>query len=138
MSRACPAVIFAALSAIILAIPAFAEICSIQLPHDKDTASVSRDLEIINQSDTAINGIYITTGESGRWSDNLIGESPLKTGQSAYVDIGRASIPGYCSMKIVYDSKEEKIWERLPITEIYSIKISRNNAPEYERIRPGT
>jgi len=41
-------------------------------------------------------------------------------------------------MKIVYDSKEEKIWERLPITEIYSIKISRNNAPEYERIRPGT
>ena len=95
-------------------------------------------LEFINQSDLGIKGIYIEPAGSDKWSENFIQDTILRTGEKLYLDIGRTSIQGFCSLKIVYESNEEKIWENMPIVEIYSIKHNKNRELEYERIKPGT
>ncbi len=129
--------LFAAILIMAFAFPAFAATCYTE-PSAASPSSKVPDpysLEIINEYDLKIKGIYLLQTGTDKWSENILGNDPLEKGKRRYLDIGRKSILGLCNLKIVDGSGKEKIWERLPILEIFSIKFNRMGDIEYERIK---
>jgi hypothetical protein len=127
----------AAVIFLLLALPAFTEVCSTTPPAEEKQEESGIPLEFINRSGSEINAIFIS--ETGRniWSENLLKETPLKDGQDASLDIKRKSILGLTDMKIIYSSGKEKIWIKLPILEIFEITDKKEGEPLYERIKLG-
>ncbi|MCE5202139.1 MAG: hypothetical protein LLF78_06490 [Synergistaceae bacterium] len=91
-------------------------------------------LLFINDSEFVIKGIYILRIGTENWSENLLGDKPLKKREKRKLDISRSSLFGFYDMKIVYGSGIETIWKKLPITEIFSITHNSGGTPEYEQI----
>ena len=122
---------------LLLALPAFADVCSTTAPAEEKQEEAGIPLEFINSSGSEINAIFIS--ETGRniWSENLLKETPLKDGADASLDIKRKSILGLTDMKIIYSSGKEKIWRKLPILEIFEITDKKEGEPLYERIKLG-
>lgn len=129
--------VLAAIIFLILALPAFAEVCSTTLPAEEKQEETGIPLEFINGSGSEINAIFIS--ESGRniWSENLLKETPLKDGEDSSLDIRRKNILGLSDIKIIYSSGREKIWKKLPILEIFEITDKKDGEPGYERIKLG-
>lgn len=129
--------VLAAIIFLILALPAFAEVCSTTLPAEEKQEETGIPLEFINSSGSEINAIFIS--ESGRniWSENLLKETPLKDGEDTSLDIRRKNILGLSDIKIRYSSGREKIWKKLPILEIFEITDKKDGEPGYERIKLG-
>ena len=129
--------VLAAIIFLILALPAFAEVCSTTPPAEEKQEEKGIPLEFINSSGSEINGIFLS--ETGRniWSENLLKDTSLKNGENAGLDIKRESILGLTDIKIIYSSGKERIWKKLPILEIFEITNKKNGEPGYERIKPG-
>ncbi|MDD4159405.1 MAG: hypothetical protein PHO18_00495 [Synergistaceae bacterium] len=120
-----------------LGLPAFADTCSTQPVSEDPPAEKGLPLEFINHSESEIKEILIS--ETGRniWSENLLQENTLKSGESASLIIKRESILGLTDIKIIFSSGQDRLWRKLPILEIFEITISKDGEPRYERIKLG-
>jgi len=112
--------------------------CFAQAAQTDCSAAESEALEFINASGAVIGGIYIRRIGSEVWSDNILGDKPLGIGEKRKLDISRQAIIGLCDIRLVYGSGKERIWDRLPLAEIFSITHKIDGLPEYERIRLST
>lgn len=131
----------AALAAILflfLAMPAFAEICSTASPAEEQTEEKGIPLKFINNSGTEIKGVFISDTGRNSWSENLLRDTPIKDGDNRSIDIKRGNILGLTDIKIIYFSGKERIWEKLPILEIFEITHNKDGGPDFERIKLGT
>ena len=122
---------------LLLALPAFAEVCATTPPAEEQTEETGIPLKFINTSGADINGIFISETGRNAWSENLLKAGPLKNGEDASLDIKRDKILGLTDIRIIYFSGEERIWIKLPILEIFQITDRKNGEPAYERIKLG-
>ena len=129
--------VLAAIIFLILALPAFAEVCSTTPPAEEQQEETGIPLEFKNSSGSVIYAIFIS--ETGRniWSENLLKDKALNDGENASLDIRRKNILGLTDIKIIYSSGKEKIWKKLPILEIFEITDKKDGEPVYERIKLG-
>lgn len=127
----------AAIIFLLLALPAFAEVCSVTSPAEEKQDEIGIPLQFINSSGSEINAIFIS--ETGRniWSENLLKVTALKDGEDASLQIKRYSILGLADIKIIYSSGKESIWKKLPILEIFEITGKKDGEPGFERIKLG-
>ena len=130
-------VVIAAVIFLLLALPAYAEVCATTPAAEEQTEENGIPLKLINTSGTDINGIFISETGRNAWSENLLKVSPLKNGEDASLDIKRDKILGLTDIRIIYSSGGERIWIKLPILEIFEITHKKNGEPAYERIKLG-
>lgn len=130
-------VVIAAVIFLLLALPAYAEVCATTPAAEEQTEENGIPLKLINTSGTDINGIFISETGRNAWSKNLLKVSPLKNGEDASLDIKREKILGLTDIRIIYSSGGERIWIKLPILEIFEITHKKNGEPAYERIKLG-
>ena len=128
----------AALILIILALPAFADVCSTIPPVSEQPAEKSLPLEFTNNYGSDIKYIFISDTGRNSWSADLLKGSPLKKGGTINLDINRNNILGLADLKIVYPSGKERTWQKLPILEIFEITHREDGEPDYERLKLGT
>jgi hypothetical protein len=93
------------LVALIAAIPAHAEVAR---PARGPVAE--RELTIVNDSDRAMNEIYISPSNIDAWGDDRLGEATLASGHSVHLRLGRT---GDCTfdVQVIYDdaSREQQL-----------------------------
>ena len=130
-------VVIAAVIFLLLALPAYSEVCATTPAAEEQTEENGIPLKLINTSGTDINGIFISETGRNAWSKNLLKVSPLKNGEDASLDIKREKILGLTDIRIIYSSGGERIWIKLPILEIFEITHKKNGEPAYERIKLG-
>ncbi|NLX84834.1 MAG: hypothetical protein GXZ00_04370 [Synergistaceae bacterium] len=94
-------------------------------------------LEFTNNSGYEIKHIFISEAGRDCWSEDLLKGHTLKKEEIFNLDINRRKILGLVDFKIVYSSGEEKIWQKLPILEIFEITNREDGDPDYDRIKLG-
>ncbi|MCF0248545.1 MAG: hypothetical protein HUJ86_08050 [Synergistes sp.] len=107
-------------------VSAFAEICSDGEP-----------LVLVNESGREITGLYLTLSGREEWSPNRL-EAPLANGKEVSSNIERNSIIGLSDIRITFVDGSEVLWRKLPILEIFNLKINSKTEPIYERIKLGS
>jgi len=130
--------VIAALILFILALPAFADVCSTVPPATDKPVVKSLPLEFTNNYGSDIKSIFISATGSNSWSEDLLKGSPLKKGGTVDLDINRNNILGLVDLRVVYPSGKERIWKKLPILEIFEITHRKDGKPDYERLKLGT
>lgn len=114
---------------------AYASTCEVAAPQKNGQADPEA-LEFVNKSKMTLTGIYVSPShEKDRWSENLLGETPLKENEKRYLDISRNKIIGLCNVKLVYDTGKENTLDRVPLLEIFSMKHNSVGGLEYKRIK---
>jgi hypothetical protein len=122
---------------LLLAVPAFAEVCPATPPEEGQSAKKELPLEFRNDSGAEITSIFISQTGRDAWSEDLLKDIPLKNGEKRDLYIGRDNILGLADIKVIYSSGKERVWKKLPILEIFEITHRNDGEPAYERIKLG-
>ena len=127
----------AALVLFLFALPAFTAVCSTVPAAADQPVERGLPLEFTNNYGSDIKYIFISDTGRNSWSEDLLKGSPLKKGGTINLDIDRKNILGLADLKIVYPSGKERIWQKLPILEIFEIAHNKDGKPDYERLKLG-
>lgn len=85
-----------------------------------------QDFTLKNRTGYTIDQVYVSAAKTDDWEEDVMGKDTLGDGES--VDITFGASEGACKfdLKVVYDDKEEAIWEGLNLCSISTVSISYN------------
>lgn len=88
--------------------------------------AADQDFTLKNRTGYTIDRVYVSAAKTDDWEEDVMGRDILGDGES--VDIEFAASEGACrfDLKVVYDDKEEAIWEGLNLCSISTVTIRYN------------
>lgn len=82
-----------------------------------------QDFELINRTGYTIDEVYVSAANDNRWGEDVMGRDVLKNGESVEIKFSRSEDSCVWDVKVVFDDKEEAVWEDFNLCRIEQITI---------------
>ncbi len=81
------------------------------------------DFTLVNKTGYTIEEVYVSAAKTNSWEEDILGQDVLKNGEEVNIKFTPKASVGKYDLKVVYDDKEEAIWNDFDLTTINKITI---------------